>query len=134
MVDLPFQGRNPAGILSLQAGVVTTGTGTVNNSNDTRAGAVAGARSDQANITIDGVDNNDPLQGQAFQGALRATLDSLQEFRVTTTGGNADAGRSSGAQITMVTKNITGPTTRWRTTGSTSCHRYRMGSQMFRES
>jgi hypothetical protein len=107
MVDLPFQGRNPAGILSLQAGVVTTGTGTANNANDTRAGAVAGARSDQANITIDGVDNNDPLQGQAFQGALRATLDSLQEFRVTTTGGNADAGRSSGAQITMVTKSGT---------------------------
>ena len=40
------------------------------------------------------MDNNDPVQGLAFQGALRATLDSLQEFRVTTTGGNADEGRA----------------------------------------
>src|SRR6185437_6609888 len=107
--DLPFEGRDPTGILSLQAGVAYTGNNdqAMPQSEDSRSGSVAGARSDQANITIDGVDNNDPILGQAFQGALRATLDSLQEFRVTTTGGNADEGRSSGAQVVLVTKSGT---------------------------
>jgi hypothetical protein len=107
--NLPFEGRDPTGILSLQAGVAFTGTNkqAMPQSEDSRSGAVAGARSDQANIVIDGVDNNDPILGRAFQGALRPTLDSLQEFRVTTTGGTADEGRSSGAQVVMVTKSGT---------------------------
>jgi Carboxypeptidase regulatory-like domain len=107
--DLPFEGRDPTGILSLQAGVAYTGNNqqAMPSSEDSRSGAVAGARSDQANITIDGLDNNDPVLGQAFQGALRATMDSLQEFRVTTTGGNANEGRSSGAQVVLVTKSGT---------------------------
>src|SRR5262249_27326818 len=66
-----------------------------------------GARSDQTNVTVDGLDNNDQLQGFAFQGALRVPLDSLQEFRVTTSNSNADSGRSSGAQVNMVTKSGT---------------------------
>jgi len=55
-------------------------------------------------VTVDGLDNNDQLEGYAFQGALRVPLDSIQEFRVTTTNSNADSGRSSGAQVNMVTK------------------------------
>jgi len=107
--SLPFEGRDPTGILSLQPGVAYTGNNdqSMPQTEDSRSGSVAGARSDQANITIDGVDNNDPVQGLAFQGALRATLDSLQEFRVTTTGGNADEGRASGAQVVLVTKSGT---------------------------
>lgn len=107
--NLPFEGRNPTEILSLQPGVAYTG----NNSAaitpfiDSRSGSVAGGRSDQANITIDGVDNNDPVLGISFEGVLRATLDSLQEFRVTTAGGTSDEGRSSGAQIVLVTKSGT---------------------------
>jgi len=38
---------------------------------------------------------------------LRSTLDSTEEFRVTTTDANADAGRSSGAQVSLVTKSGT---------------------------
>jgi len=74
---------------------------------DTRSGAVNGGRSDQANITLDGVDNNDQENGFAFQGAVRSTLDSIEEFRVTTTNSNADEGRSSGAQVQLVTKSGT---------------------------
>ena len=107
--NLPFEGRDPTAILSLQAGVVYTGSNAAQNTSfDSRSGAVAGARSDQANITIDGFDNNNPLQGLPFQGSLRSTLDSLQEFRViTTAGGAADSGYSSGAQVTLVTKSGT---------------------------
>ena len=47
------------------------------------------------------------MRGYAFTGVLRSTLDSVQEFRVTTSGFNADTGRSSGAQINIATKSGT---------------------------
>src|SRR5207248_1271018 len=58
-------------------------------------------------LTVDGIDNNDVNSGFAFQGALRTPVDSIQEFRVTTSNSNADVGRSSGAQVTVVTKSGT---------------------------
>jgi hypothetical protein len=108
MTTLPFEGRDPVSILSLQPGVLYTGNSTdIHPDADSRSGAVSGSRSDQANITVDGLDDNDPVLGYAFQGALRSTLDSLEEFRVTTTNSNAEAGRSSGAQVSLVTKSGT---------------------------
>lgn len=105
---LPFEGREAASILSLQPGVVYTGNSShTSPASDSRSGAVNGARSDQTNVTLDGVDDNDQTQGLAFTGALRATLDSLQEFRVTTSNATADAGRSSGGQVSLVTKSGT---------------------------
>jgi hypothetical protein len=103
--ELPLEGRNVAELLSLQTGVVYTGNRSdVNRNVDTRSGAVNGARSDQSNITLDGVDVNDQVNGNAFTSVLPVTLDSVQEFRVTTTSYNADQGRSSGAQVSLVTK------------------------------
>ena len=113
IMELPFEGRNPVEILSLQPGVTYTGNLDSNNTDknfDSRAGAVNGSRGDQANISLDGVDNNDQNNGYAFTGALRSTLDSLEEFRVTTANSNPESGRSSGAQINMVTKS---GTNRW---------------------
>src|SRR5208337_2169293 len=112
LANLPSEGRDPVGILSLQPGVTFLGATNFDNTKpnqtaDSRAGAVAGARSDQTNVTVDGLDNNDQVEGYAFQGALRVPLDSIQEFRVTTTNSNADSGRSSGAQVNMVTKSGT---------------------------
>jgi hypothetical protein len=105
LLRLPSEGRDPAAILSLQPGVTYIGTSKqIDQTNDSRGGSVSGARSDQTNLSLDGLDDHDQLLGYAFQGALRATLDSLQEFRVTTSNGNSDEGRSSGAQITLVTK------------------------------
>src|SRR5208282_645611 len=104
---LPFEGRDPAGLLSLQPGVVSVADPQIQRDNegfDSRSGSVNGARSDQTNITLDGVDDNDQLFGYAFQGALRATLDSIEEFRVTTSNGGADEGRSSGGQVSLQTK------------------------------
>jgi hypothetical protein len=102
---LPFEGRDPTQILSLQPGVTFVGAQTnAQQDNDSRGGSVSGARSDQTNITLDGIDDNDQVKGYAFEGALRSTLDSLQEFRVTTSNSNADEGRSSGAQVALVTK------------------------------
>ena len=105
---LPAEGRDPYGILSSQPGVVSIADrDQVDLNQDSRGGAVNGARSDQSNLTLDGIDNNDQLKGFAFNGALRATLDSIEEFRVTTTNAGADQGRSSGAQVSLVTKSGT---------------------------
>jgi hypothetical protein len=51
---------------------------------------VNGGRSDQSNITLDGVDVNDINNGYAFTSVLRSTQDSVAEFRVTTSNPNAE--------------------------------------------
>ena len=106
--QLPLEGRSVPDLLSLQAGVAYTGNrNDVDRDVDTRSGAVNGAHSDQSNVTLDGVDVNDQVNGDAFTSVLPVTLDSVQEFRVTTTNYNADQGRSSGAQVSLVTKSGT---------------------------
>ena len=102
---LPMEGRNPISLLSLQPGVLYIGQDP--STADSRQGAVAGGRSDQGNITLDGLDDNDQINGTAFAGILRSTLDSTEEFRVTTSNGTSEAGRTSGAQINLVTKSGT---------------------------
>jgi hypothetical protein len=107
IVELPLNARNIVGLLSLQPGV-------------TRQGEVNGGRRDQANITLDGVDVNEQqtgldivnpsgtvTPGNAFSSVIRVNPDSVQEFRVTTSVPNATQGRSSGAQVSLVTKSGT---------------------------
>jgi hypothetical protein len=91
ITQLPLNARNVANLLSLQPAV-------------TPGGYVAGGRSDQANITLDGVDVNEQQTGDAFSPVLRVSPDTVEEFRVTTTNPNASQGRSSGAQVELVTK------------------------------
>jgi len=106
--ELPLEAGNVPELLSLQAGVTYTGNRPdINTNTDTRNGAVNGARSDQSNITLDGIDVNADTKGYAFQSVLPITQDSVQEFRVTTSNYNADEGRSSGAQVALVTKSGT---------------------------
>ena len=104
--QLPLNARNPAGLLSLQAGVTFLSADPLDSrkAGDIRNGSVNGARSDQSNVTLDGVDVNDQNGRLPFTSVLRNTLDSIQEFRVVTTTANADQGRSAGAQVALVTK------------------------------
>ena len=99
---LPSETRNVPDLLSLEPGVLY-----LPGPNDSRSGSVNGGRSDQGNITLDGVDDNDQVNGYAFTGVLRETQDSIEEFRVTTSNAEADAGRSSGAQVSLLTKSGT---------------------------
>ena len=105
IIELPFEARNPVGLLALQPGVVYLDTG--KDPPDARSGSVNGGKSDQGNVTLDGVDVNDQQTRVAFTSVLRVTLDSVQEFRVTTSNFGADQGRSSGAQVSLVTKSGT---------------------------
>src|SRR5215475_4019436 len=103
--QLPLEGRNVVGLLAAQPGVVFIGnTDADGSTTDMRNGSVNGGKSDQANVTLDGVDVNDQQAGFAFNSVLRVTLDAVQEFRVTTTNPNSDQGRSSGAQVSLITK------------------------------
>jgi len=104
--ELPLEGRNVPGLLTLQPGVAYTGNRGDTSASDTRSGAVNGARSDQGNVSVDGIRVNDE-GGHAFSSVLPVTLDSVQEFRVTTSNANADEGGTSGAQIALVTKSGT---------------------------
>jgi hypothetical protein len=101
--QLPIEARNVVELLSLQPGVLYLGN-RVDQTSDTRSGAVNGVRSDQSNVTLDGVDVNDQNSGFAFNSVLRNTQDSVEEFLVPTSNSNADAGRSAGAQVALVTK------------------------------
>ncbi|HVL69240.1 MAG TPA: carboxypeptidase-like regulatory domain-containing protein [Vicinamibacterales bacterium] len=103
---LPVEGRNVVHLLSLQPGAVFIPT-TNPNTTDPRYGATAGARADQQNVTLDGIDVNDPQLQAAFTSAVRMTQDALQEFKVSTTNYGAEMGRSSGPQVSLVTKSGT---------------------------
>jgi hypothetical protein len=98
ITELPTNLGRVTDLLSLQPAV-------------TREGYVAGGRSDQANVLLDGVDINDQQTGgrsaqfQTTQDTvLRSTVESVEEFRITTTNANANLGRSSGAQISLITR------------------------------
>lgn len=100
--ELPIQFRNtPAALIGLQPGVIgnNVGTGATN-----RVGSVTGARADQGNITVDGIDSNDAATGQAFETIGNLPIDSVQEFRAVTTNPNSSEGRSSGGQIQLGTR------------------------------
>jgi hypothetical protein len=113
ITQLPLEGRNVASLLSLQPGA-------------TRDGFVAGARADQSNVTLDGVDineaetnqisnpNTDPADSTNALNlvpdrstVLRLNAEAVEEFRVTTSNPNANQGRSGGAQVALVTRSGT---------------------------
>jgi len=104
--ELPIADRNVVQLLSLQPGVAYLGN-QVDADTDTRSGAVNGLRSDQSNVTLDGIGVNDQNNGYAFTSVLNVPPDSVQEFRVTTANANADSGYSSGAQVALATKSGT---------------------------
>jgi hypothetical protein len=105
VLSLPLEARSPVMLLTLQSGVAFSGDPT-----DNRSGSVSGARADQVNVTLDGVDINDQQKeaggnfSTAFNTALPVPLESIQEFRFTTSNPTTDQGRSSGGQVGFVTR------------------------------
>ncbi len=106
IIQMPMFARNVAGLLAFQPGVTSFGSFGAQNL-DFRSGSVNGGKSDQSNITLDGVDVGDQNTRQAFTSVLRVTLDSVEEFRTVTSNGDAATGRGSGADVALVTKSGT---------------------------
>jgi hypothetical protein len=94
------RGRNPLDLLNFQPGVVFGGNtgGAVN---------VHGSRDRAFNFTLDGIDINESTAGGSNFTPLRPNPDSLEQFQVVTSNSTAELGRSSGAQVTMVTRSGT---------------------------
>ncbi len=89
--EIPLQTRNIVALLGVEPGVSVSGQ-------------VLGARPDQNNVLLDGVDVNDNAGANGFNSVLPIPLDSVQEFRTTVAGFGADQGRSAGGQVSIVTK------------------------------
>jgi hypothetical protein len=100
LTDLPIvgsRGRNPLEFINFQPGVVVganTGGGV----------HVHGSRDRAFNFTLDGIDINDTTAGGSNFTPIRPNPDSLTEFQVVTSNFTAELGRSSGAQVTLVTR------------------------------
>jgi len=108
--NLPVQQRNdPTALFAMQPGVTDTGS-------------VTGARVDQNDVTLDGLDVNDFATGGAVQGNTgagiqegfgsgtivgHAPIDSVEEFHSDVAGNEASTGTGSGGQFELVTKSGT---------------------------
>ncbi|HZB47293.1 MAG TPA: carboxypeptidase-like regulatory domain-containing protein, partial [Pyrinomonadaceae bacterium] len=107
--QLPLSGRNWDDLISLVPGVqvdryTEEGGGTAGGR--TGGANVHGVRSLQNNFVLDGVDNNsisENVQELTTQIA-RPSVDSIQEFKVSTNPYSAENGRSPGALVSVVTK------------------------------
>jgi Carboxypeptidase regulatory-like domain len=103
LIDLPNLGRDASTFAIFQPGV-------------TPEGAVAGAMYDQNTFQLDGGNNSNDMDGSmrdytgsfasngAPSGVLPTPVESIEEFKVATSGQTADFNGSSGSQIQMVTK------------------------------
>lgn len=93
------RGRNPLDLLNFQPGVVNTFGST------TGGGVhVNGSRDRAFNFTLDGIDINESTTGGSNFTPLRPNPDSIEEFQIVTSNATAELGRSSGAQVTFLTR------------------------------
>lgn len=97
------RGRNPLQFVSLQPGVI--GNGRAGTGGNTGGNVhVHGSRDRAFNFTLDGIDINESSAGGSNFTPLRPNPDSIQQFQVVTSNFTAELGRSSGAQVSMVTR------------------------------
>ncbi len=108
--ELPLVLRdNPLSLLYYAPGVTAAVGGPTGQDNtlSSRDGAVTGARTDQSNYTLDGMDANDFGTGETGALTGQAPVDSVQEMRTETANPLSAEGRGSGAQVALVTKSGT---------------------------
>ncbi len=100
--DLPVRGRNFTEFVSLTPAVI--------QESDRNGLVVAGQRSINSNIAIDGADFNDALQGNQ-RGGNESTFffpqTAVREFQVVRSGATAEVGRTNAGFVNVVTKSGT---------------------------
>jgi hypothetical protein len=99
----PLNGRNYLDLMQLVPGVI------VNSQNDTILGSddavpVLGQRGNNAQFLIDGMPNNDGMNGGA---SSQFNQDAILEFQVLTAGYKAEFGHGSGGVINVISKSGT---------------------------
>jgi hypothetical protein len=94
---LPSLGRSPISLAAYQPGVQI-------NPGDTTFSHINGNRQGSNNATLDGIDVNDSLVPRLGLSLTSNNTDSIGEFRIVTTAGKAEYGRSAGGQIELITR------------------------------
>jgi hypothetical protein len=105
LIRLPTLQRDASELLTLQPGTTPYDT-PANGGFGNNGGTVAGARSDQNAISLDGIDITDNTVGGGANAVnfIPTGVESLEEFKVGVTNANATFGRSSGGQIVLISK------------------------------
>lgn len=105
MTRLPTLGRDASELLTLQPGS-TPYDGGQGGSFGNGGGTIAGARSDQNSIVMDGIDITDNViaGGGTEKPIIPIGVESVDEFRAEITNENVTFLRSSGGQIALVSK------------------------------
>lgn len=102
VADLPVRGRNFTEFVTLTPAVVQEA--------DRSGLVVAGQRSINSNISVDGTDFNDALQGNQRGGNESVFFfpqSAVREFQVVRSGANAEVGRTTAGFVNVVTKSGT---------------------------
>ena len=100
--DLPARGRNFPDFILL--------TPTVIQESDRSGLVISGQRSINSNVSIDGADFNDPLQGNqrgGNEGVFFFPQAAVEEFQVVRSGAAASVGRTAAGFVNVVTKSGT---------------------------
>ena len=102
VADLPVRGRNFTEFVQLTPAVVQEG--------DRSGLVISGQRSINSNVSVDGADFNDALQGNQ-RGGNEAVFffpqTAVREFQVVRSGATAEVGRTGGGFVNAVTKSGT---------------------------
>ena len=100
--EIPISGRNWATLMLLVPGAINYGDG------GQRAIQFVGHSLDDSNFVFDGIDTSGVQeQTQKADARLNIALDSIAEFRVSTSNYTAETGAAGGAQVSVVSKSGT---------------------------
>ena len=104
MTRLPTLGRDASELLTLQPGSTPYDSNQVGFGNN--GGTIAGARSDQNSIVMDGIDITDNVisGGGTEKPIIPIGVESVDEFRAEITNENVTFLRSSGGQVAIISK------------------------------
>ena len=95
ITQIPLNGRNYSDLAFLTSGVVPRGEGADGQF------SVNGARADNVSLMIDGMNNT---QRRNTTAMVSPSLESVQEFKLITSGFSAEYGRFAGGVLSVVTK------------------------------
>src|SRR5437016_2679459 len=98
IVNMPINGRNYLDLMQLVPGVAINRQADLNSDNAT---PVLGERANNTGFLIDGLSNQNELNGGA---AAQFNQDTIAEFQVITTGYKAEFGHASGGVVNVITK------------------------------
>ena len=108
VVDLPLNGRNVLGLMTLNAGVSTEGaaggTSQIQNLGTAVTVSINGARGNGTNFLLDNGDNNDSYTNISLPFP---NPDAVQEFSIQTSTFDAQYGRGVGGVVNVVTRSGT---------------------------